>query len=130
MQVIWESTACQHGGSVSFSLTVNAVRVSHHSLINNVLARARTLHNRIIMRRRLRETCLTHGVKGWSVTCRDGHYLSPEGKRYNEKSYSIEMVGVSSETLQRVAIDLCRHFAQRSALIHDYNDARFIRVAP
>lgn len=51
-----------------------------------------------------------------------GRYISPEtGKVYDEKSFTIEVAGISSERLMEFATQLARDFAQMEVLVKDAN---------
>lgn len=131
MKILWESTDSTRGGSISFSLEVNAsARLSSNPVLRWFCGKWLTLQNRFLLRRRLHRLCVEHGVGGWSLTKRAGHYVSPEGKGYDEPSLLLEIIEVDSGKLFAFAESLCAQFHQRSVLIHDYNTAKFTRITP
>lgn len=131
MKILWESTDSTRGGSISFSLEVNAsIHLSSYPVSRWIRAKWLTLQNRFLLRRRLHRLCVEHGVGGWSLTKRAGHYVSPEGKGYDEPSLLLEIIEVDSGKLFAFAESLCAQFRQRSVLIHDYNTAKFTRITP
>lgn len=131
MNILWQSVDSNRGGSISFSLEVNASKsLSTNPFFRYIHSRWLTLQNRFLLRRRLHRLCVEHGVGGWSLTKRAGHYVSPEGKGYDEPSLFLEIIEVDSVKLFAFAQSLCAQFRQRSVLIHDYNTAKFTRITP
>ncbi|MCQ2290076.1 MAG: hypothetical protein MJZ63_02215 [Muribaculaceae bacterium] len=131
MNILWQSADSNRGGSISFSLEVNASKsLSTNPFFRHVHSRWLTLQNRVWLRRRLHRLCIKYGVGGWSISKRGGHYVSPEGKGYDEPSLLLEIIEIDSGKLFAFAESLCAQFRQRSVLIHDYNTAKFTRITP
>ena len=47
---------------------------------------------------------------------------------YTEKSTNIEILGVSSEVLVRLATEIAREFKQEAVLLKDYNTGKNILI--
>ena len=49
-----------------------------------------------------------------------GRYKADDGSMYDGKSLSIEIIGISTETLNSVAEDLTKEFKQETVLVKSY----------
>lgn len=50
-----------------------------------------------------------------------GRYVTGNDE-YDDNSFTVDIAGVDSETLQGIAEDLCHNFSQESVLVRDYNE--------
>ena len=57
-----------------------------------------------------------------------GKYIDVAGNEYTEKSTSIEILGVSSEVLVRLATEIAREIKQGAVLLKDYNTGKNILI--
>lgn len=112
------------GGQISTAITVNATKRCTVRVACLIL----TLKNRILFRKKIRKACENCGIHGWTVMQGRGEYVSPEGRTYRERCVTVEVIGVTSETLSALAEQLVTLFHQRSVLVHDYNKNEFVRV--
>ncbi len=112
------------GGSITFSPDVNVdvkgLRAAVESKIRTWLARwglARRVHRVVI--EVSEET--KQGV-GYTLGPKSrGHYVAPGQKPYREVSYRVDLGGIDSETLDRLAEGLRKNFRQQSVFVHDHN---------
>ena len=59
---------------------------------------------------------------GWKIgKCLHGRYIAKNGKAFGENSLSIDLVGINTDKLLKIATKLCNLFTQESVLIKDYN---------
>ena len=57
-----------------------------------------------------------------------GKYIDALGNVYNEKSMTLELIGVPSELLLLIATDICREFLQDSVIVKDFNKDKIYYV--
>ena len=110
------------GGIILFSEEANAEVLNDNKLVNWFRQKFETLKNKIVDE---------HALAGWSIgRFLDGRYNIKNGKTYGEKSLSVEIIGVNSDELIRIAAVLCIEFLQESVLVKDYsnNRAAFVEV--
>lgn len=50
-----------------------------------------------------------------------GRYVTGDDQ-FDDNSFTVDIAGVDSETLQGIAEDLCHNFSQESVLVRDYNE--------
>ena len=111
------------GGTIVFSTDINATRLSSNALVNWVKQKIATLDNRLNKDKKINKAVdRTEGVSGWTIgRFLDGRYKSDSGEIFDEKSLSVDLVGVNSEVLENFARELCREFGQESVLVKDRN---------
>ena len=116
------------GGIIVFSTDVNAVELDKNKIINKIKQVITTFKNR------LKKDAIIHNVmnkfndKGgeyigaYSVgNFFKGKYVGDNGEMYNERSLSIEINGLSSESLLKVAEMIAQEFMQETVLVKDLN---------
>lgn len=117
------------GGVIVFSTDANAVQTSENKLVNKIRQIVNTYKNRL-----MRGRIIGDALKSFNVTNKNeqvtnytvgssfkGSYLGQNGKIYNENSVSIEINGLSSESLLTLAEILCKAFNQECVLVKDLN---------
>ena len=58
-----------------------------------------------------------------------GKYIDLKtGKTFNEKSISVELLGIPSDVLVAIATDICKEFKQQSVIVKDFNKNAFYMV--
>ena len=57
-----------------------------------------------------------------------GRYKAKDGSLYDETSLSVEIIGVSSNVLNKVAEELAKEFKQETVLVKNYDDNRIYLV--
>ena len=66
---------------------------------------------------------------GWTIgNFYKGRYTSDAGKKMDEKSTTIELLGIESEELVDIATDICKTFGQETVLLKDYNKNKIFVV--
>ena len=66
---------------------------------------------------------------GWTIGhYLDGRYTAKNGKCYGEKSLSVEIIGVDTNTMIKIAEELCKAFKQESVLLKDYSSNRIMFI--
>lgn len=116
------------GGIIVFSTDVNAVELDKNKIINKIKQVITTFKNR------LKKDTIIHNVmnkfndKGgeyigaYSVgNFFKGKYVGDNGEMYNERSLAIEINGLSSESLLKVAEMIAQEFMQETVLVKDLN---------
>lgn len=112
----------EKGGIIIFSEEVNAIKQSDNKLIDWIKKKVKTLANNINYKKKIDTIANAHDLVGWTVgRFLDGRYKAKNGKMYGEKSLSVEIVGVTSETLIQIAEELARAFEQEAVLVKDYS---------
>lgn len=117
------------GGVIVFSTDVNAVQTSENKLVNKIRQVVNTYKNRL-----RRGKIIGDALKSFNITNKNeqvtnytvgssfkGSYLGQNGKIYNENSISIEINGLSSESLLALAEILYKSFNQECVLVKDLN---------
>ncbi len=123
------------GGIIIFSTDVNAVIdemfPDASKLKKKVLSIWETLKNRVMVDKKLTKAILPHKeVYGFSIgNFFKGRYRSDEGGTFDEKSKSIEIVGVPFELICAIGAKVAVEFKQQSVLVKDNSShvIRFIR---
>lgn len=111
----------EHGGIITFSTDVNAVELSPNKLVNWVKQKVATIGNRLGKNKKIDKIASKNGAVAWTVgNFLNGRYMSKRGKGFGEKSLSLEIVGISSEQLQKIAEELCEEFKQETVLVKDF----------
>ena len=112
----------EKGGIVVFSTEVNAVDFSENKLINWVKKKAATFKNNISKNKKINNIGQKHDLAAWTVgKALSGRYTAKNGKVFDEKSLSVEIIGVTSEELIKIAEELCIEFLQEAVLVKDYS---------
>jgi len=57
-----------------------------------------------------------------------GRYKSTGGNTYDERSTSIEIIGIESKTLIQIAEEITREFNQQTVLVKDYTSGEIFLV--
>lgn len=116
------------GGIIVFSTDVNAVELDKNKIINKIKQVITTFKNQ------LKKDTIIHNVmnkfndKGgeyigaYSVgNFFKGKYVGDNGEMYNERSLAVEINGLSSESLLKVAEMIAQEFMQETVLVKDLN---------
>ena len=101
----WEVAEDMKGGIIVFPEEVDAVKLSENKLINRIKAKF----------------SIGNFLKG--------RYTGKNGKVYSKDSLSIEIVGVTDDTLIEIAEELCRTFKQENFLVKIYSEKNRILYA-
>ena len=68
-------------------------------------------------------------LTGWTAGYYlSGKYNSKNGKCYSEKSLSVEIIGIDTDTMIKIAEQLCIMFKQESVLLKDCSNNRIMII--
>lgn len=116
------------GGVITFSTDVNCVELSTNAILNKVKQFVTTFNQRFTRKKRIHNVInkLNAGseekIEGYSVgNFFEGNYVGKEGEKYSEKSISVFLGGISSQTLLKLAEMLAAEFKQETVLVKDFN---------
>lgn len=118
------------GGIITFSTEVNAVKSSENELVNWVKNKVETLKNNFNLNKKINSVLNKHDeVYGVSIgNFIKGRYKANDGTLYDEKSLSVEIIGITPDTLNKVAKDLANEFKQESVLVKNYETNKIYLV--
>jgi hypothetical protein len=114
----------KRGGMIVLSTDVNSEKLSENVVINWIKQKLITLKNRLLHTKMITEEIEKNkNVQGFSVgNFFKGRYFDRENNSvFDEKSISIEIIGISQEDLYSIAEDLKNRFIQQSVLVKDYS---------
>lgn len=116
------------GGIIVFSTDVNAVELDKNRLLNKVKQILATFKNRMNRGSKIHNVMNKYNQEGdeyvgaYSVgNFFKGKYVGDNGEMYNERSLSVEINGLSSKALLRVAELVAQEFNQETVLVKDLN---------
>lgn len=125
----YEPPSDEKGGIIVFSEESNAVQLSSDKLINRVKQIISTSNNKFHSKRTIDEIANDNNLIVWTAgNYLDGRYKAKNGICYGEKSLSVEITGVNSNTLIKITEQLCAVFKQESVLLKDYSNNRILFV--
>ncbi len=69
-------------------------------------------------------------IKSWTIGkfLTSGTYYCSDDTVYDKDSLSLEILGISSKTLIKIAEELCRTFNQKNVIVKDYNNTKILYV--
>lgn len=121
----------EKGGIIVFSTEVNALSQSNNRFINWLKQKMMTLSNKINATRKIDKIANENNLVGWTIgKYLDGRYKAKNGKTYGKDSLSVMVVGVTFDTLIKIAESLCKSFTQESVLVKDFSSGRILFVNP
>lgn len=121
--VDWEVPEDEKGGIIVFSQEVNAVQLSKNKLINWAKQKLATFKHKTSGKAAIDKIAQSHDLVGWTIgNFLKGRYTGKNGKVYSEDSLSVEIIGVSEDTLIQIAEELCRAFDQETVLVKSYSE--------
>lgn len=72
---------------------------------------------------------INYGLVDWTIGYYfAGRYKAKDGNTYDENSLSLELIGISTDTLIKIAGEICKDFQQESVLVKDYSSDRIVFV--
>jgi hypothetical protein len=118
------------GGIIVFSVNVNAVQLSTNKVVRVIKNALETFKNKLFKDRKINKVISQHAdVYGVTIgRYVQGRYKSDNGSMYDESSLSIEIIGITSDVLNKVAEDLAKEFLQETVLVKDYASNRIYLV--
>lgn len=128
-RVGYEPKPMEKGGIIVFSTDVNSRKQSNNRVVDWLKKKMKTVANRLNFAKKVDDIADAHELVGWTIgKFLNGRYTGKDGKRFSENSLSVEIVGIDTETLIRIAEELCVSFDQESALVKDYSTGRVLFV--
>lgn len=119
----------QKGGIITFSTDVNAKELDSNKLINWVKQKMTTIKNRLTRYRKIDNISQKHDLAAWTVgKFLSGRYTAKNGKVFDENSLSVEIIGIDSTELIKIAEELCVMFLQESVLVKDFSNNKIFLV--
>lgn len=119
------------GGIIIFSTDVNAVKISKSKIISWFKSKYETFYNRLMKNKKLSSIItskFSNDISSFTIgNFFKGRYVE-NGKTFDEKSTSIEILGVPSEILVRLATEIARDFNQSTVLLKDKNTNKNILI--
>ena len=120
------------GGVITFSTDVNAVKLSDNQLVNKVKQVVETLKQRLGRNKIIHKQVNLFNdenseeyIGAYSVgNFFKGKYVGDNGEMFNEKSVSVEINGLSSRSLFKMAEMLAKAFRQETVLVKDLNNGK------
>ncbi len=118
------------GGVIVFSTDVNALDVSKSKIKNYMKSKYRTIINRLFYGKKVSDiiTKKFSEIGAFSIgNSFRGRYVS-NGRVFNEKSVSLEVLGMPTDVLMRLAAQVAKDFSQETVLLKDYNTGRNLLI--
>lgn len=124
------------GGIIVFSTEVNANEASTNKLLNFIKKKLSTVKNTMTYKSKVSNVLKNYDavnpevkIIGWTLgTFVHGMYTAEDGSVYDEKSLSLELVGIPQKDLFKVAELICREFNQQSVLVKSYDTGRIVFI--
>lgn len=117
------------GGVIVFSTDINAIELSANPIVNKIKQFAETFKQRLTRNKKIHNTIVRHNennseyVGAYSVgNFFHGRYVGDNGEKFDEKSICLEINGISSKTLLKLAEMICEEFRQETVLVKDLNN--------
>jgi hypothetical protein len=126
----------EFGGMIIFSVVVNATIKNKDDFFSKIKAwfkkNAMTLDN-ILKKDSIINSIMSENptVAGFNVgNFFRGRYVNPKNREeiFDEKSMSIEIIGITRESLIKVAEEIARAFNQETVLVKSYSDNKILLV--
>ena len=114
----------KRGGIITFSRDMNSTQMSENKYISFFKQKLVTLVNRLSALKRIDKVAQDFKLEGWTITKGlHGKYVDRKtGVVFDEKSLSVELVGITTDTLLDTAENLCTEFQQQSVLVKSYEN--------
>lgn len=120
----------EKGGIITFSTNVNALKLSKNKLLNFIKKKIKTFKNIVLKDKKINKIISKHEeVRGVTIgNFVKGRYKAADGSLYDEKSISIEIIGIEKEMLISIAEEFAKEFIQETVLVKDYSNNRIYLV--
>lgn len=124
------------GGIIVFSTEVNANEASTNKVLNFIKKKLSTIKNTMTYKSKVSNVLKNYDavnpevkIIGWTLgTFVHGMYTADDGSVFDEKSLSLELVGIPQKDLFKVAELICREFNQQSVLVKSYDTGRIVFI--
>lgn len=127
------------GGIIVFSVDVNSVSFSKNKIIDFLKKKIETLKNKFFHKSKITKAIdkvnksvdEDEFIGAFSIgNFFKGRYISDKGQVFDETSVSIEINGISSKVLIKLAEEIAREFVQETVLVKDLNAQKVYLVDP
>lgn len=125
----------QKGGMIVFSADINAT-IEGHKFVSKIRAMMDTIRNKFLLRKKVTQAVKQSlpPTESFGFTIGKGYkgrfYDSDTGLTFDEDSYTLEVIGVSTEYLQLIARNISRIFNQKMVLVKDYQTGKIYMEDP
>lgn len=120
------------GGIIVFAINVNAIQMSNNKIINGIKQFVETLKNRFNKDKNVHNTITNFNndksrnngeyIGAYSLgNFFKGKYVGDNGEMFNDKSICLEINGLSSKSLLKLAEMIADKFKQETVLVKDLN---------
>lgn len=124
------------GGIITFSTDINAVKLSPNKIVNKIKQVIETFKQRLGKDKLIHKVISVFDkeseeeyIGSYSVGhFFKGRYVGDSGEMFSEKSISVEVNGLSSKSLVRLAERIAYTFRQETVLVKDLNCDKFFLV--
>lgn len=124
------------GGVITFSTDINAMELSDNPLINKIKQAVETFKQRLKKDKMMHKAITLFDkendeeyIGSYSVGhFFKGRYVGDKGEMFNEKSVSVEVNGLSSKSLVKLAERIADMFRQETVLVKDLNTNKIFLV--
>lgn len=124
------------GGVITFSTDINAMELSDNPLINKIKQAVETFKQRLKKDKMIHKAITLFDkendeeyIGSYSVGhFFKGRYVGDKGEMFNEKSVSVEVNGLSSKSLVKLAERIADMFRQETVLVKDLNTNKIFLV--
>ena len=123
------------GGIITFSTDVNAIQMSPNSIVNKIKQSVETFKQRFGKDKLIHKAVNRFNqnedeyIGAYSVgNFFHGRYVGDNGEMYNEKSVSVEVNGLSTNSLVKLAEYIAEIFRQETVLVKDLNNGKIFLV--
>jgi hypothetical protein len=118
------------GGIIVFSVEVNAVELSNNKLVKFIRQKIETAKNILFKSSKINKIIYNNPeIQGVTIgNFVKGRYVAKNGSLYDETSLSVEIIGITSDVLNKVAEELAKEFKQETVLVKNYNDNKIYLV--
>lgn len=110
----------ESGGTIVFSTDVNSATFSNNKVKDWIYKKFLTLKNRFSIKNFLTRLRLKENIAAWTIgQYFIGSYTGSDGKTYDERSYTLNVIGIDRKELFKLAQEIREFLKQESVLVHD-----------
>ena len=138
----WDVPPEVKGGIITFATSVNSVDLDSNAIMNAIKKKASSIVNALTANKKVTRLAKKHGIVGLTLgRFLTGTYLDRKKvkddktgemievvKVFNDRSLSLEIVGITYEQLLHLAEDMCMEFKQDSVLVKSYETGKILFV--
>lgn len=126
----------KRGGIITLSTDVNAIYKDDKEIFDKIKdwldSKLKTVNN-ILYRKKKVQSVMNKipDVTGFTVgNFMNGRYVDENGRTWNEKSFSVEIIGIENDVLNLIATELSKIFNQESVIVKSYEtgDIYFVGI--